>query len=211
MYDLFSSLGYLSVFLIVGLESIGFPVPGETALVAAAIYAGTTYKLNIFLIILAAVLGAIFGDNIGYWIGRKGGLSLLSKYGKIIHIDEGKLELGKYIFNKYGGRVVFFGRFFSLFRIFAALLAGINKMGWGRFIFFNIAGAICWATIVGLTSFIIGKDVYIFDLPLKLLTFGLGLSVFIGGFVFTKYIEKHLRTDALKEKNCEIEENKSSS
>src|SRR5258708_35979224 len=159
MYFL-SSIGYLGVFLLVGLESVGVPLPGETALITAAVYAGTTHKLVIWYVILASTTGAIFGDNIGYWIGREGGFFLLRKYGKYIRIDENKLKLGQYLFQKYGGRVVFFGRFFSLLRIFAAFLAGVNDMSWKRFLLFNALGALCWSFIYGMGAYLLGERIH---------------------------------------------------
>lgn len=193
-----SSLGYLSVFLLVGLESIGVPLPGETALITASVYAGTTHKLVIWYVILAATVGAIVGDNIGYWIGREGGFFLLRKYGKYIRIDENKLKLGQYLFQKYGGRVVFFGRFFSLLRIFAAFLAGVNDMPWKKFLLFNALGSFCWSLIYGLGAYILGERIHTFDSVLKVITIGIGVVIFIGITLFVRHNEKRLEKEALK-------------
>ena len=197
--QLLSSVGYLSIFLLVGLESVGIPLPGETALITAAVYAGTTHKLVIWYVILVATLGAIVGDNIGYWIGREGGFFLLKKYGKYIRIDENKLKLGQYLFRKYGGRVVFFGRFFSLLRIFAAFLAGVNDMPWNRFLLFNALGALCWSFIYGMGAYILGERIQTFNIVLKIVTLGIGVIIFLGVTLFIKHNEKRLEKEALKE------------
>jgi len=98
--------GYWAVLLFVVIESVGVPFPGETMLLAAAIYAGTTHHLFIPFVIAAAAVGAILGDNVGFWIGREGGYRLLRRYGRYVRIDERKMKLGQYLFRKHGGKVV---------------------------------------------------------------------------------------------------------
>src|SRR3989440_2403800 len=155
---LLATYGYLAVFVFVGVESIGIPVPGETMLVTAAIYAGTTGRLSIFWVIVASAAGAIVGDNIGYVIGRTGGYRLLKRYGRYIRLEEDRLRLGQYLFDKHGSKVVFFGRFISVLRIFAAFLAGVNQMHWRRFLFFNAAGGIIWSTLYGVAAYLLGQQ-----------------------------------------------------
>ena len=147
VHDLISSYGYYAVFLIIGLESVGIPLPGETALIAAATYAATTGHLNIWVIFGCAAAGAILGDNVGYWIGNKGGYRLARKYGPKIRLDERKLKVGRYIFDRHGGKVVFFGRFVSVLRTFAAFLAGTVRMAWPRFLLYNALGGLVWSAI----------------------------------------------------------------
>src|SRR2546428_7963475 len=142
---LLAHYGYLAVVVLIALESMGIPLPGETMLITAAIYAGSTHRLNIGLVILAAAAGAILGDNVGYFIGREGGFRLLRRYGHRLRITEARLRLGEYLFRRYGGRVVFFGRFVAILRALAALLAGVNHMPWPRFLTFNAAGGFCCA------------------------------------------------------------------
>jgi len=125
-----STYGYWVVALIIGLECLGLPLPGETILIAAAIYAGTSHELNIWLVIGASALGAIFGNTIGFWIGREGGYRLLLRYGPRLRITESRIKLGQYLFLHHGGKIVFFSRFVAVMRVFAALLAGANRMGW---------------------------------------------------------------------------------
>src|ERR1700680_126117 len=121
---------------------MGIPVPGETALIAAAVYAGTTNNVSIWPIIAAAAAGAIAGDTVGFWIGRTLGYSLLLRYGPYIRLTESRLKVGQYLFLRHGGKIVFFGRFFPVLRVVAALLAGANCMPWPRFFLYNAAGGI---------------------------------------------------------------------
>lgn len=151
--NLLTNFGYLAVFALVGTESLGIPLPGETMLITAAIYAGATHNLSIAGVIGAAIAGAIIGDNIGYAVGYKGGLPLLRRYGRYIRLDERRLKLGRYLFVKYGGKVVFFGRFVSVLRTYAAFLAGTSHMHWRRFFAFNASGGIIWSVSYGLAAY----------------------------------------------------------
>jgi membrane protein DedA with SNARE-associated domain len=144
---LLSQYGYAAVFLFVMVESLGVPFPGETMVIAAAVYAGSTHHLTVELIWLVAAAGAIIGDNIGFAIGHWGGYALLRKYGPKIRLDEAKLKVGRLIFERHGGKVVFFGRFVSILRTYAAFLAGTNRMAYPRFLAFNAAGGIVWSAI----------------------------------------------------------------
>src|SRR6266446_734110 len=118
--------GYAAIFIIVMLESAGVPLPGETILVSAAAFAGNKHSLDIRYVIAAAAGGAIFGDNIGFWVGREFGTSLLSRWGYLIGFGERKRKLGQYLFARHGGKIVFFGRF----HCFAARLCG--TAGWRK-------------------------------------------------------------------------------
>ncbi|HKD94372.1 MAG TPA: DedA family protein, partial [Gaiellaceae bacterium] len=138
------------------IESIGVPVPGETALIVGALYAGSTGKLEIWGVIGAAIAGAIIGDNIGFSIGRYGGSKFLLRHGHKIRLDEGRLKIGIWLFRRHGGKVVFWGRFVSILRTWAAFLAGVNRMRWPRFLVFNAAGAIVWATAFGVAYYVFG-------------------------------------------------------
>ncbi len=133
LMSLLNTYGYWAVLVFVSIESIGIPFPGETMLIAAAIYAGKYHTLFIPFVIAAAAAGAIIGDNIGFFIGREGGYRLLRRYGRYIFLNERKLKLGQYLFKKHGGKVVFFGRFVAVLRAWAAFLAGTNRMTWRRF------------------------------------------------------------------------------
>jgi len=108
---LIHSLGYWAVFLLVAAESLGVPLPGETALILAAVYAGNSHQLNPWAIFGVAAAAAIIGDNIGYWIGAKAGYPLVLRYGPKVGVDEHKLKIARYVFDRQGSKVVFFGRF----------------------------------------------------------------------------------------------------
>jgi membrane protein DedA with SNARE-associated domain len=159
LIQLLSSYGYLAVFLFVAVESAGVPVPGEAMLIVASAYAGTTHNLQGMLVIAAAALGAIAGDNLGYLAGRFGGYRLLRKYGRFIKLDERRLGLGQHLFDHHGGKVVFFGRFVAVLRIWAAFLAGAHRMRWSRFLLFNAAGGIIWAAGMGSLAFVFGNRI----------------------------------------------------
>lgn len=115
-------------------------LPGESTLIAAALYGGVTHHLNIVFVVVAAATGAIVGDNIGFLIGRDIGFRLLVRYGQYIHMTPARIKLGQYLFLRHGGKVVFVGRFVAILRALAAFLAGANRMTWPRFLVFNAAG-----------------------------------------------------------------------
>jgi membrane protein DedA with SNARE-associated domain len=150
---------YWIVAVVVGIESMGIPAPGETVLVTAAIYAGTTHRLSLVLLIAAAAVGAIVGDNLGYLIGRRFGYELLLRHGRRIGVDERRLKLGRFLFDRHGGKVVFFGRFMAVLRTLAGLLAGATCMDWRRFLAFNAAGGIAWATLYGGAAYVFGDRI----------------------------------------------------
>lgn len=150
--------GYWVVLVAVMLETMGVPFPGETSLLAAAIYAGTGRPLNIALVIVAATAGAIMGDNFGYLVGYRGGYPLVRRIFQALRIKESALQGGQTYFARHGDKTVFIGRFFSLLRIAVAFLAGVNKMPWRRFVVWNALGGAVWATAYGLLGFILGRN-----------------------------------------------------
>ena len=152
-----STYGYWFIGLVVGIESMGIPLPGETALVAAAIYAASAPDISIGGVIGAAILGSIIGDNIGYSIGRRFGYPLLLKHGHVIGMTEDRIKLGQYLFMSYGGKIVFIGRFIALLRILAAFLAGVNRMPWFAFLIANATGAVLWASVFGFGGYLFGE------------------------------------------------------
>ena len=153
---LVASLGYWAVFLLVGAESLGVPLPGETALILAGIYAGHTHRLSPWAIFAVAAAAAIIGDNIGFWIGAKGGYRLARRYGRRVRLDERKLKIARYLFDRHGAKVVFFGRFVSVLRTYAAFLAGTSRMRWRIFLPANAAGGIVWAAIYTAAAYLAG-------------------------------------------------------
>ena len=154
---LLQSYGYLAVFGFVALESLGVPLPGETALIAAALYAGSTHRLNIGLIALIAAVAAVAGDNGGYWLGRHGGTRLVRRYGHWVRLDARRLKVGRYLFARHGGKVVFFGRFITVLRTYAAFFAGLNGMRRSRFLVANATAGVLWAAVVSFGAYALGS------------------------------------------------------
>jgi membrane protein DedA with SNARE-associated domain len=154
---LLQSYGYIAVFLFVALESMGIPLPGETALIAASLYAGSTHRLNVGLIALVAAVAAIAGDNGGYWLGKHGGTRLVQRYGHWVRLDSRKMKVGRYLFARHGGKVVFFGRFVSVLRTYAAFFAGLNKMRRSRFLVANATAGLLWAVVCSYGAYALGS------------------------------------------------------
>jgi membrane protein DedA with SNARE-associated domain len=153
----FTSHGLPLLFVVILLESFGIPLPGETALIAFGVLASQGHY-SIFWVIVLAAAGAIVGDNLGYWlIGRLGGRRLFERWGPLRRYAERFLPAAERLMEKHGGKTVFFGRFITVLRYTAAWVAGIGRMEWWRFLFWNAAGGICWATAVGLVSYYAGN------------------------------------------------------
>jgi len=113
----------------------------------------------VWFVIAAAAGGAIFGDNVGYWVGREFGFLLLVRYGGYVGLTDRRIKLGQYLFLHHGGKVVFFGRFVTILRAAAAILAGANCMSWPSFLVFNASGGIVWAMFYGLGAYYLGKGI----------------------------------------------------
>lgn len=150
-----SQLGYLLP-AIIGLESMGIPSPGETALVLAAILASQG-KLQIWLVILIGVASAIVGDNLGYLLGRRFGRDVLVARGPLHMHRERAVAAGDRFFERHGPKAVFIGRWIALIRFATAWLAGINKMQFRLFFFWNALGGITWGITYGLAGYFGGN------------------------------------------------------
>jgi membrane protein DedA with SNARE-associated domain len=148
--------GLVFVFGIVCLESAGLWLPGETALIAAGVYASKGH-LSIGGVLAVAALGAIIGDNIGYWLGREGGRRLLYHYAFLTRFADRVMPPAERFFARHGGKAVFLARFFGGVRVTGAWMAGISRMNWWRFLGWNAAGGIVWALGVGLIAYYVGK------------------------------------------------------
>jgi membrane protein DedA with SNARE-associated domain len=155
--DFFTSHGLPLLFVVVLIESFGVPLPGETALIAFGVLASQGHY-SIVVVIAVAAAGAIVGDNLGYeFIGRRGGRNLLERWGPLRRFSERYLPPTERLMKKHGDKVVFFGRFVTVLRYTAAWVAGIAGMPWKKFLFWNAAGGICWATLVGLVAYYAGN------------------------------------------------------
>src|SRR5258705_842565 len=184
--------GLWVLFTLVMLESAGIPMPGETALVTAALYTGSTHQLDIVSVVLVAAAAAIIGDNIGYLIGRSIGIRVVARYGRYVRLDEARLKVGQYLFLRHGGKIVFFGRFVAFLRAFAALLAGMNRMAWPHFLLMNALGGICWATLFGGGAYLFGAEMKRVAGPVSLLLLLVAIGLAAAGIFFFRHHEKEL-------------------
>jgi len=150
------SYGLVILFLLVAMESSGVPLPGETALIASGVLAAQGHFAIEWVIVVAAA-GAIVGDNIGYWIGREGGLRLLGQWAFTRRYRDRYIPPARRFFERHGGKTIFIARFVAVLRVAGAWIAGISHMPWRWFFLWNAAGGICWATLVGLISYYLGN------------------------------------------------------
>src|SRR6201982_1712968 len=150
--------GLVAVAAIIGLECLGLPVPGETALLVAAIYAGTKHDLNINAVIVTAAGAAMAGRMIGYVIGHKFGSWLLLRYGHYVGLTAGRIKLGQYLFLRYGGKIVFFVQFVPVLRTLAGPFAGANLMPWRNFMFANAVSSAVWAVTYVYAAYWLGGE-----------------------------------------------------
>ncbi len=138
--------GYLAVAALVFIEDFGVPVPGETVMIAAAVYAGTG-RLNVFAVGVIAFVAAVAGDNIGYAIGRFGGRRAVTRYGRYVLLTPARVERAERFFERHGGKVVTFARFIEGLRQINGIIAGLSNMPWRRFLAFNALGAALWVGV----------------------------------------------------------------
>jgi membrane protein DedA with SNARE-associated domain len=193
---LIAAYGYGLILVMVMLESLGLPLPGETTLITASIYAGATHDLSLLGIIAAAAAGAVIGDNIGFRIGENFGSRLLIRFGPRLGITPAKIKLGQYLFMRHGGKVVFFGRFVAVLRALAAFLAGANKMPWPRFFVLNVAGGIVWATLYGCAAYGLGARVHALAGPVGFASLLLAAAFMVWLFLLMRRHEARLEQEA---------------
>ena len=178
--------------VVIAFEAMGLPLPGESLLIAGALYCATTHRMSIGWMLAAAITGAIVGDNVGFLIGRSLGFKLLARYGQRVGLSTDRLLLGRYLFTRYGGAVVFIGRFVAVLRTFAALLAGANRMTWPRFLFWNALGAVCWAGGYGSAAYLLGTEIRRVEGPIAV-----GLALVIASVAATAFFYIKRQEDQL--------------
>jgi membrane protein DedA with SNARE-associated domain len=194
LFGVSSSLGY-ALPAIIGLESMGIPSPGETALILAAVLASQG-KLQIELVLVIAIASAIIGDNIGYLLGRRVGRDVLTAPGPFVHRRRMLISVGDRFFKRHGAKAVFFGRWVALVRVAAAWLAGINHMRFRVFFFWNALGGITWGITFGLVGYFGGHAAaHVIE------QFGIAAAialaaVIIAAFVFVRVREHRARLRA---------------
>ncbi len=178
------TIGYPAVFLFVTGECMGIPLPGETGLLIAAAAAGSGKIFNIYWVIIVAASGAIIGDTLGYWIGRKGGRRVVLKLMRRFGIKEGHLEKAERFFARHGGKAVFFGRSVSYLRVLTALIAGVSHMHYPKFLLFNAMGGITWAVVFGCAAFYFGKNLHYLETIIREVAWGVLIVAAIGAVIY---------------------------
>ena len=190
--------GLWTVFTLIFLESAGVPLPGETALITASVYAGSTGGFELYQVIAVATSAAILGDSLGYFVGRKLGLPLLQRLGKRYAWAGKRVMVGEYLFLQHGGKIVFFGRFVALLRILAAVLAGANRMPWRRFVVMNAAGGLCWATLFSTVAYGLGGIMSEAEGPIGYIFLAVSILLLIGAFILFRRYEHRFIDQAMQ-------------
>jgi membrane protein DedA with SNARE-associated domain len=187
--------GYVAIGSFVMLEDFGVPVPGETILIAAAVYAGAG-KLNVFAVGLIAVVAAVVGDNIGYAIGRFGGRALVLRFGKYVFLTSERLDKAESFFSRFGGIVVTVARFIEGLRQANGIVAGISEMAWPRFLAFNALGAALWVAVWTSVGYLAGNHITtIYDAITRYSLYVLiALAVAVAALVIRTVVRRRRRT-----------------
>jgi membrane protein DedA with SNARE-associated domain len=149
--------GYIAVALLVAIESMGVPLPGETAVITAAAFAATG-GVSAAGVAIAATVGTVVGGTGGYWLGRWRGNALLARYGHWLWLDERRVQRAESYFREHGMKTVFFGRYIVLLRIIGSLLAGMMHMPFARFSIVNFAGGALWAVTFTMLGYLFGEN-----------------------------------------------------
>ncbi|MBW6437558.1 DedA family protein [Actinoplanes hulinensis] len=151
------SWGYLAIGGVIVVESFGVPAPGQTIMVAGSIYAGAG-RMNIFLVALISFVTAVVGDNIGYWIGLRGGRKIVNRWGKYIFVTPARLEKAEQFFAKRGNRIIVVARFIDGLRQLNGVIAGITRMPWKTFLLYNAIGAALWVGWWCTVAYLLGAN-----------------------------------------------------
>jgi membrane-associated protein len=200
--DVAENVGLPVVFLLVAIETMGIPVPGETALVTAGIVASRG-RLSIEAVIAVAAAAAIVGDNVGFAIGRKLGRRLLTAPGPFLHHRRRVIAVGEPFFDRHGPKAVFLGRWVTGLRITAAWMAGVTRMSWPTFLFWNALGGIAWATSIGLLAYFAGHTA---EKLIHIAGLGGAAVVVVGGLALLFVLRaRRRRAEALVEAEIEAQ------
>lgn len=180
---LIGTYGYGILFVLVAVESLGIPLPGETALVTAAAFAARG-GLNVELVALVGLVAAIIGDNSGYWLGRTGGLQLVERYGHHVGLNQQKLTKVRGFYERHGSKTVLIGRFIAILRSWAAVLAGVMHMSYPRFVAFNAAGCILWTSVFTTVGYLFGRHLPLLEKYIREIGIATAVIVVIAIVVF---------------------------
>jgi membrane protein DedA with SNARE-associated domain len=176
---LLQSYTYPVLVALVLLESVGIPLPGEIALVTAAAYASLGH-ISIFVVIILAALSAIVGGMLGYWIGIKGGLPLVARYGSYVGISKSHIERTHAFFERNGAKTILFGRFIAILRTWAAVVAGAACMSFTKFVTYTSIGSVVWAIVFGSLGYYFGRDLPLLEKYIARTTFGVLVLAAVG-------------------------------
>jgi membrane protein DedA with SNARE-associated domain len=168
--NLITDYGLLVVAVVIGLESIGLPFPGESVLILAGIFAGTQHQLNIFWVVVVAAVAAIVGQAIGYLVGREFGYRLLLRYGPYVRVTESRIKLGEYLFLRHGRKIIVVARFVPLLRSLAGILA------------------FAWAGVFGFAAYFLGHEVEHVAGPVMI---GIGIVAVVVLAIGANFVGKH--------------------
>ena len=186
--ELVREFGYLAIGAGVFVVSAGIPIPVGELLVAAAIYASQTHRLDIWLLVLVASVGATAGGAAGFLTGQWGGARLLERYGRMVGFGPARIRLGQFLFRKHGGKIVFLIRFMPVLAPFGGVLAGMNRMPWGRFLVFDTLGGIAWSAAVALGSYLFGEAFRAVGRPVGIAGI---VALVVLGVLGARYMKRH--------------------
>jgi membrane protein DedA with SNARE-associated domain len=199
--------GYAAVLTAILADSFGLPIPGEVMLLLAAVFAGSGRHLSLPLVISAAVLGAIAGDNVTFTLGRRGGYPFLRRHGRRLHLGPERLQIGEYLFRRYGVAVVIVGRLIPVVHIWTAVLAGVSRMPRRYFLPANAVGAIVWAAALGLAGYLVGRAAVHWGDVIAAAGIPLAIVIGVGALLLVRLNERRLLDRAL----AEVDEGESTS
>ena len=199
MHQLFAfvaAYGYAAAFGLIFVESLGVPAPGEAILIATALFAAHTHRLNIVGIVATASTAAFLGTGLSYYLGRWAGVALLNRFGHYIGLTPARRRLGQYLFLRHGAEIVVIGRFIGFLRAFEGILAGANRMPTRRFFLSNALGAIAWANTFGLGAFYFGRAFVHLSRPLGVALLVLTAAAFVAAVLYVRSQEETLQSKA---------------
>jgi membrane protein DedA with SNARE-associated domain len=196
LFTFVAAYGYAATFVLILVESLGIPAPGEGIMIATAIFAARTHRLDIAGVIATASVAAFLGTSLSYLVGRSVGLTLLTRYGGFIGLSPARRRLGQYLFLRQGAKIVFIGRFIAFLRAFEGLLAGVNRMPPRRFFIFNALGAVAWTNCIGLGAYVFGRAFVHLSRPLGVAALALAALAFIAAVLYVRSQEAVLQEKA---------------
>ena len=193
LHDFFTTHGYWALALTLLLENAGIPLPGETMLLFASFLAFENEGLNLGAIIAVGTAACTLGDNLGYWIGNRGGRPLLHRYQRTFRISDDRIARGEKLFERFGATTVFFARFVFGMRVLAGPLAGVLRMPWRRFVLFNFLGAVVWVTAISCLGYFFGQH---WDRLLRIVSqinaVGFAVAVVLVSLLWWRYRKKNV-------------------